>query len=290
MARVVSAAMRRLLVGLVALFTLVPVGSALAADNPPDDRVVLSGNVRVNSGVTVKGDVIVGQGDVLIRGRVRGDVIVADGDVTIRGRIGGDVVTFAGRATLGRRARLSGDLVYFDKKPKVARGARVAGETKKFDGGSLGDTLAKLAIGLWVIFSVSMLLLGLILLLLAPRAADAIGRTAKAKFGLSIGVGVGVFILLPILAGLLSVSVLATPLGIILLLLLIPLSAIAYVTTGLVIGRSILKDSGIPAFLLGILILCLLTLVPFLGALVALLAVIFGLGVLFTTLFRVRRA
>ena len=282
--------MRRLLVGLVALFILVPVGSALAAGDTPDDRVVLSGNVRVNSGVTVKGDVFVGEGDVLIRGRVRGDVIVADGDVTIRGRVGGDVVTFAGRATLGRRARISGDLVYFDKKPRVVRGARVAGETKKFDGGSLGDTLAKLAIGLWVIFSVSMLLLGLILLLLAPRAADAIGRTAKAKLGLSIGVGVGVFILLPILAGLLSVTVLATPLGIILLLLLIPLCAIAYVTTGLVIGRSILKDSRIPAFLLGILILCLLTLVPFLGALVALLAVIFGLGVLFTTLFRVRSA
>lgn len=81
-----------------------------------------------------------------------------------------------------------------------------------------------------------------------------------------------------------------TPLGLVLLLMLIPLFAIAYVSTGLAIGRSFLKDSRIPAFLLGMLVLCLLTLVPFLGQLVAVLAVIFGLGLLFVTLFRVRSA
>ncbi len=281
--------MRRLLVGLVALCTFVPAGPALAAGDP-DDRIVISGSVLVDRGETVRGDVVVGQGDVLIRGRVRGDVVVLDGDVTIRGRVGGDVVTVGGRARLGRAARISGDLLYVDKKPRTVKGATVSGETKKFDGGSLSDTLAKLAIGIWVAFSVSLLLLGLLLLLLAPRAADAIGKTAKTMLGVSIGVGVGVFILLPVLAALLSVTLVGTPLGIILLLLLGPLFAIAYVTTGLAIGRSILKDSRIPAFLLGMLILCLLTLVPFLGALVALLAVIFGLGLLFTTLFRVRSA
>lgn len=180
--------MRRLVVGLVALCTLVPVGPALAADDTPDDRIVISGSVLVDRGETVPGDVVVLDGDVLVRGRVRGDVVVADGDVTIRGRVGGDVVTLAGTATLGRAARLSGDLVYFDKKPVVARGARVSGETKKFDGGSISDTFAKIAIGIWIAFSVSMILLGLLLLLVAPRAGDAIGTTAKTKLGLSIGV------------------------------------------------------------------------------------------------------
>lgn len=279
--------MNRLLAGLVALCTLVPVGPALAADDTPDDRIVLSGPVLVDRGETV-GDVVVLDGDVLIRGTVRGDVIAASGDVTIRGRVGGDVVTGEGRATLGRAARVSGDLVYFDKKPVVAPGAKVSGEVNKIDGGEVGDALAALAFGIWVAFSVSLLLFGLVLLLLAPRAGEAIARTAKARWGMAIGIGFAVFILLPIVAVGLSFTLIGTPLGVILLVSLIPLFAMAYVSSAFAVGRLILKSSTIPAFLVGMLILCLLTLVPFLGGVVATLAIIFGLGLLFTTLIRAR--
>ena len=75
--------MRRLLLGLVVLFALIPAGSALAA--PGDDRIVLVGDVLVDRDETA-GDVVVADGDVVIRGTVDGDVIVADGDVTIRAR------------------------------------------------------------------------------------------------------------------------------------------------------------------------------------------------------------
>jgi len=106
----------------------------------------------------------------------------------------------------------------------------------------------------------------------------------------AIGVGIAAFILLPTIAVALTISVLGTPLGLILLLLLIPLFAIAYVSSAFALGRLILKGSRILAFVVGLLILCVLTIVPFLGALVGLLATIFGLGLLFTTLFRARGA
>jgi cytoskeletal protein CcmA (bactofilin family) len=282
--------MKRLLVGLVALCTLLPAGPALAADDTPDDRIVVSGSVLVDRGETVPGSVVVADGDILIRGTVKGDVVALDGDVTIRGKVGGDVVTVGGLATLGRAARISGDLQYFDKKPVVAKGARIAGDVKKFDGGSFSGTLTTAVIVFCLAVLVSMLLLGLLLVLLAPRAADAIARTAKSHKGMAIGVGIAAFILLPILAGLLTVSVVGTPLGIILLLLLIPLFAIAYVSSAFAIGRMIIKGARILALLVGLLILGILTLVPFLGALVGLLAVIFGLGLLFATLFRARSA
>jgi hypothetical protein len=280
--------MRRLLVGLVALCTLLPVSSALAADDGPEDRIVLSGSVLVDRGETVPGDVVVVDGDAVIRGSVEGDVVVVDGDVTIRGKVGGDVVAVAGLATLGRRARIAGDLVYFDEKPVIARGARVAGDVQKVDGSEIGEALGALAIGIWVAFSVSLLLFGLILMLLAPRAAEAIARTARSRWGMAIGVGFAVFILLPIVAVLIALTIIGTPLGVLLLVSLIPLFAMAYVSTAFAVGRLILKKSGIPAFLLGMLILCLLTLVPFLGGVVATLAIIFGLGLLFTTLIRAR--
>jgi cytoskeletal protein CcmA (bactofilin family) len=282
--------MRRILVGLVALCTLLPAGPALAADDTPDSKIVVSGSVLVDRGETVPGDVVVVDGDILIRGTVKGNVVALAGDVTIRGKVGGDVVTIAGVATLGRAARVSGDLKYADKKPVVAKGAKVSGKVKKYDGGSFSGTLATAAIVLWIAFAVSMLLLGILLLLIAPRAADAIARTAKNHKGMAIIVGILAAVLLPILAGLLSITVIGTPLGIILFLLLLPLFALAFVSTGFAIGRLIIKGGRILALIVGLLILCLLTLVPFVGALVGLLAVIFGLGLLFATLFRVRSA
>jgi hypothetical protein len=166
----------------------------------------------------------------------------------------------------------------------------VSGKVKKVDGGEIGDALGALAIGIWIAFTVSFALFGLILLLLAPRAGEAIARTARSRWGMAIGVGFAAFILLPVVAVGLSITLIGTPLGIILLASLIPLFAMAYVSSAFAVGRMILKKSVIPAFLVGMLILCLLTLVPFLGAVVALLAIVFGLGLLFTTLFRARSA
>jgi cytoskeletal protein CcmA (bactofilin family) len=278
--------MKRLVVGLVLLCSLASVAPAVAADDTPNDRIVVSGPVVVDRGETVKGDVVVLDGDVLIRGKVRGDVVVVNGDLTVRGKIGGDAVTVAGKAILGRAARIHGDLVYFDKKPGVLKGAKVSGDTKKADGGELVDSFGVIALLAWAALSLSSLLLGLLLLLVAPRAADAVAKTARTRWGMSIGVGIAAFIVLPLLAGGLLLTILGIPLGLLLGLLIYPLFAIGFVSTAFVVGRLIVKGSRIPAFLLGLLILCVLSLIPLIG----LLAVIFGLGLLFTTLFRVRSA
>jgi len=280
--------MKRLLGALVLLFTLLSAGPAFAADEP-DDRIVLSGPVLIDRDETAQ-DVVVLDGDVVVRGTVRGDIIVVDGDVTIRGNVRGDVVTISGTAMLGRRARIGGDLVYVDDKPVVSDGAKVSGETNKFDGGEIAGVGGAFALGFWLTVSLSLLVLGLLLLLLAPRAGDAIARTRKARWGASIGVGLLAIIVLPILAVVACISILGLPFGIGLLLALFPLYAIAYATAAFAIGRLILKNSRIPAFIVGLLILRLLALIPIVGGLFGLLAVIFGLGLLFVTLFRARSA
>jgi len=280
--------MKRRLVALVLLFTLLSAGPAFAADEP-DDRIVLSGPVLIDRDETAQ-DVVVLDGDVVVRGTVRGDIIVVDGDVTIRGNVRGDVVTISGTAMLGRRARIGGDLVYFDDKPVVSDGAKVSGETNKFDGGEIAGVGGAFALGFWLAVTLSLLVLGLLLLLLAPRAGDAIARTRKARWGASIGVGLLAIIVLPILAVVACISILGLPFGIGLLLALFPLYAIAYATAAFAIGRLILKNSRIPAFIVGLLILRLLALIPIVGGLFGLLAVIFGLGLLFVTLLRARSA
>ncbi|MDX6677075.1 MAG: hypothetical protein QOE31_1127 [Solirubrobacteraceae bacterium] len=280
--------MKRLLVALVLLCTLAPAAPALAADTT-DERIVVSGPVTIDRDET-SGTVVVASGDVVVRGTVDGDVVAIDGDVTVRGRVTGNIVTVAGTAILGRRARVGGDLTYIQHKPQVTRGARVAGETKKYNADKLTGPLGIAAIGFWLAVGISVLVLGLLLLLLAPRAGDAVARTGKTKAGASIGVGILMFILLPVIALLALVSVLGSPFGAGLLMALFPLYAIGYATAALVIGRLILKGARIPAFLVGLLILRLLALIPFAGGLIGFLAMVFGLGVLFMTLFRARSA
>jgi cytoskeletal protein CcmA (bactofilin family) len=274
---------RSLLIVMFALCWLLPAASASAADTS-DDRIVVVGSVLVDRDETA-GDVVVVDGDVTVRGTVTGDLVAVDGDVTIRGSVEGDVVTISGRATLGRRAKIGGDLVYADKKPVQTPGSQVSGKVKKFDVGSAGILGA---IGLLIAITISMFLLGLVLLLLAPRAADAVGRTARARALVSAGVGLLAFFLIPAIGIAACFTVVGIPLGLVLLMLVLPLYAISYVTAAFALGGRILKSSRILAFLVGLVILSLLTLIPVAGAIIALLAIMFGLGLLLMTLFRAR--
>jgi hypothetical protein len=274
---------RSLLIVMFALCWLLPAANAAAAD-AGDDRIVVVGSVLVDRDETA-GDVVVVDGDVTIRGKVTGDVIVVDGDVAIRGTVEGDVVTLAGQATLGRRGNVGGDLVYADEKPVRTPGSRVGGKVQKID---VGDAGILGAIGAFIAITISMFLLGLVLLLLAPRAGDAVARTAQDKPLASAGVGLLAFFLIPIIAIAALFTIVGIPLGVVLLMLVVPLYAISYVTAAFALGRRIIKGSRILAFLAGLVILGLLTLIPIAGALIAFLAVVFGLGLLLMTLVRAR--
>jgi cytoskeletal protein CcmA (bactofilin family) len=272
----------------IVLITLLLLGwvlpaSAFAASSK--ERIVVVGDVLVDRGVTAR-DVVVADGDVTVRGTVDGDLVVGDGDVTIRGHVTGDVVTLAGTAILGRRAQVDGDIAYGDEKPQVASGARVGGEVKKIDAGHIGTGLA---IGVWVAVTVSTLLLGLLLLLLFPKAADALSRTFRARTGMVALAGVLSFLLLPVIGVLLLITVVGIPLGAGLLLAVLPLYGLAYTVSAFAIGRLILKTSRIPAFLVGLVILRVLAIVPFLGPVVWFIATILGLGTLILTALRARK-
>ncbi|MGI8803294.1 MAG: hypothetical protein ACR2KV_14205 [Solirubrobacteraceae bacterium] len=281
--------MRRLLLGLLVVLALTP-GTALAAPPSPQDRVVISGDVLVAKGETA-GDVVVIDGNITIRGAVHGDVVAIHGDVAIRGTVTGDVVTVAKRATLGRRARIGGDVKWVKQRPVLAPGAVVTGKVTRFDTGSFGTPGIAVAFGFWAVVTISFLIGGLLLVLLFPRGADAAVRAVRASRGAVILSGVLLLILLPIVGVVLLITVVGIPLGIGLLLLLGPLYAIAYIASGFLLGRRIIKSGGrVAAFLVGMLILRVLALIPVAGALISLIATIVGLGALFVASRRARTA
>ena len=239
-----------------------------------------------------EGGVIIAKGPAAVDRPVTGDVVVLSGPVRISAPVNGNVVVFSGQTMLERGARVTGDVTWAETQPRVGSGAEVLGQVQRFGGGGLsGGPGAGLLGGLafWLAVSVSTLVLGLVLLWLGPRAADAAVATARGSLGSSLGWGIFAVIGLPLIALLLVVTLLAIPLSVGLFLALLPLYSVGYVTTCWLLGRRVISEAGRPVtFLAGWGILRLVALVPILGGLTALLAAVLGLGVLFVAAWRAR--
>ncbi|MEA2189821.1 MAG: hypothetical protein QOK16_4832 [Solirubrobacteraceae bacterium] len=278
---------RAVLFALLALSLILPANAFAANDDK--ERIVLLGPVLVGPNETTS-DVIVGQGDVNVRGNVNGDIIVADGDVTIRGKVKGDVVTLNGTAILGRRGQVTGDIQYAKAKPKIAPGATVGGKIKKINVAHYGDFGGLAYIAVWLAATISVFVLGLLLLLLVPKAADAVARAAKSSTVASLLWGLLLFFLIPIAAIVCLFTLVGIPLGGGLLLALIPIYALGYTAATFIFGRLILsKSARVLAFLVGLVILRALALIPIVSSIVWFLATIFGLGAIFVAILRARK-
>lgn len=270
------------LLAIAALIAPAAVSAASTGAKTDDAIVVISGDVVVHRGETVEG-VFIASGDATIAGRVDGDVVVLSGDALVSGTIDGDLFTASGTARLLPRAEISGDVGYGDEHPRVALDARVHGEVSKQDWPNVGGLFSWIGgILFWLAVSVSMLVLGALLLLIAPRAADALEARSRERAGPVIAIGIAIAIVLPLAALLAGITLLGLPLAFALGLALLPLGAVAYVVGAYVLGRRILKPprERMLAFLVGLAILRAAALVPFLGVLVGLAAIVFGLGLI----------
>jgi hypothetical protein len=249
-----------------------------------DAIVVVSGPTVVEREATVEG-VFVVHGDTTIAGAVTGDVIVLSGRVEISGRVDGDVAAASGQIELTDGAQVGGDLLYgnSDRRPLVAPQATLGGEVRE-EGWDTGlDVLPVIgAAAWWLAMTISMLVVGLVLVMVFPRAADVVYAQARERLLLAVAFGIAAFVAVPIAVGFAAATLVGIPLALALLLALLPLAAIAYVTTAWTLGRALVKDRGdrIVPFLAGLAILRALALIPLLGLLVWIAAVVVGLGLL----------
>jgi hypothetical protein len=282
-----SHAVRTAMVALVAL--LLGAGSASAAT----DHVVITGGAVVPAGQTA-GDVVVLDGAVTIAGHAIGDVVSVSGPVRVTGRVDGDLIAVSDRAVLGPTARVGGDLRYGDERPVLARGARVGGtiSTEDWDDAANGWGWIS-ALAWWLAVSISTLIVGALLVWLAPAALYAAERAVAERLGATIASGVAIAIGVPLLAILALVTLVGIPFGVALLLAAIPVLLVAYATTAWIVGRRLLRNRSTSqwvALLAGWAILRVLALIPVVGALVGLAATIVGIGALAVALWRARRS
>jgi hypothetical protein len=253
------------------------------------DRVVLSGNVRVPNGETA-GEVVVFSGDVAVGGLVRGDVVVFSGRVAVTGQVSGDVISFEGPVVLGPNAQVGGDVT---AKGEVSRrpGAQVGGRVGSgFPVAIRAPALLSGRLGLWLSTMFSVLVLGLLLMWIAPRASDSVHQTFLDSKLRSVLLGLAWFVGLPVIACLLAVTLVGLPFGLGLLLALAFLYSVAYTWGIWIVGRLILPSRNrFLAFLLGWAIVGALSLVPYLDIVLWVVLAIPGLGAMWLATWRARR-
>lgn len=268
---------------LLVLLLTVGTASAQARDPDRDDQVVLTGRLMVPDGETV-GTGVIFDGPATIDGTVRNGLVAFNGDVEISGTVRGDVVAFNGVVTLRSGAQVDGDLIT-RKAPVVEPGATVTGDQTRIRGRldfeGVGFFVSRFV--WWLGYSISTLILGLVLLALAPGLDGAIARVLRERVGAAVGLGAAFFFLLPVVAVLLLLTVVGIPLGLALLFGLGLVYGVGYVAGVHRIGRLVMKPpkSRFAAFAIGWLILRALALIPVVGGLAWLVAAIFGLGLLF---------
>ena len=265
-------------------------GVVVASDEVVDGEVIsIDGPVRING--TVNDDVFVGDGNLTIRGEVNGDVLVVHGDALVTGRLDGDIVALDGRITVRDGASVTGS-VKSRQAPDVAPGT-VQGDVKKLNIKNLwAGFMILFLIYLWVAVTLAVALLGLLFVLLFPRAADATA-TAGRRFWPSVGWGALIGVVGPILAVLVLVTIVGIPLGLGMFSALNVLAPLGYVASSLILGRCMVKSTStggrIGAFFAGFGILRAVALIPGIGAIVWFLVCIYGLGALAQAAWRAGR-
>ncbi|HEX6263601.1 MAG TPA: polymer-forming cytoskeletal protein [Actinomycetota bacterium] len=261
-----------------------------AQEEHGDDQVVLTGEITIEEGRTVDGVVIL-NGPATIDGTVRGSVVAFNGEVTISGLVEDDVIVFNGPTTVRSGAEIGGDLITREA-AVVEEGATVRGAVRgrPFDL-TRGPFPFFARVAVWAALTVSLLVLGLLLVLLFPRAPDAVDLAWRTAMGGAIGLGLLLLIGLPIVGVLIAITIVGVPLGVALLLALALIYAIGYVSAGWVLGRMLIKPptTALLAALVGILVLRLVALVPALGGIVGTLASAFGLGAIAVAAWRAGR-
>jgi hypothetical protein len=263
---------------------LVAASPALAefGSDPDEPFVVLTGALVVPNATTVS-DAVIFNGDATILGNVDGQVIAFNGDVTVSGTVSDNIYSLNGHVTLLAGAHVGGDIASRFI-PDIAPTATFDGRlrsARSFDVNA-GKLTTVSRIFVWLATTVSSFLLGLLLVLFVPRAAEALARTATTQVGASIGFGFLMLVGVPIAAFIAMGILLGIPLGVGVLLALGLLYWLGYTAGAYALGRRLVSGprKSMLAFLAGWGILRALALIPVLASLVWLAATVWGLGAL----------
>lgn len=259
---------------------------------------VAGAQVSVSPDALLNGDLRAAGALITFLGRSGADVSLSGAEVTFDGHTTGDVIIRAQEVRIGEAASIGGDLeIYSDQKPDIARQAQIGGRLVSLgledadwpDGEGFPGLLMVLVAPL--IFAVSAFILGLLAVWLARGAVEQTIDTFVERPGGSLVRGIITLLALLLGAALMAAAVVGLPLGVALLFTVPVLMLSGLASAALSLGEWIANRAGEPRsaggriglLALGMAALTLAGLIPLLGAVLVLLAILIGLGAVVIT-------
>jgi cytoskeletal protein CcmA (bactofilin family) len=264
-------------------------GGNLTLNGPVEQDVVVTGGmVSIGSGGTIGRDLVLVGGTATVSAPVARRVLMSSGSLTLQNRVGGGVTGRVDHLKLDG-AKIGGNLDYTsNNQVDIVNGARVAGTTIRHTPIDQGGGAGSGFLG-WLRALIGILALGLLFILLLPRFSTRSIDVLRAEPWLSLGIGAVIVVATPIVAVIVFIIGLLIGgwwLGLLLIPLWIVALAVGYVVSSFLLGRLVFAQLGwgryhdALALLGGLFILAVVTLIPLLGWLVGLAAVVFGTGAL----------
>jgi len=298
---------------------LIAAGKTIRVNGPVNGSIIAAGGtVNINGEVThavrvlgetlnisgtIGRDLLVAGGEVSLAStaKIGSDLLLGAGTALIDGLIKGDINSGVESLTIASTASIQGKLTYIsENEANIHSGAQIRGTITH----QLPDVKERLAvgthklpnvgerlltgIGLWgkVIGFLMTLVLGIIIILLAPRRVKAVTESIRTRPWTSLGWGAIILIFTPIAALIVCITIIGLPLVLITLVLYIIAIYLTQLFVGLLIGQLIIGSSRrvetraalVGALTLGLAILSLLRLIPYLNFFIGLATVLFGLG------------
>ncbi|MFH0931549.1 MAG: polymer-forming cytoskeletal protein [Candidatus Zixiibacteriota bacterium] len=247
-------------------------------------------SINLKESSEVGGDVIAFCGELKVSGKVGKGIKGSVGSMVISGIIDGDVNVKADEISIMPDAKINGNLFYKSKKEaKIEKGAQITGETKwtkMVPKKKKGLTGGKLIVQF--LFLCASIVTGLFMLLVAKKEVKAVKESIFKDFLKNLGLGFVFVICVPVAAIILLFTVIGIPVSIIVLFVYLVLFYIAKIFFGLALGEKVLmlfKTNGTPApvwsLMVGLLILYILFLIPYIHWIVYLLSLFVGFGSVF---------
>lgn len=248
---------------------------------------LFGGKVRMNG--SLGRDATIKCGEAIISGTVGRDLGLEAKTATVSGAVGNDAYLRARSLTLGKLA-VGRDLVYktpaqFDLPAEVvARGKTTWEELRVEKGHKTHSALRGIKAFFHWIWFLGALVVGLIVIALSRKQSLVIAETMNTDFWRSLGIGALWLILMPAAAIIVGLTLVGLPVAAFGLFAYVTVLYLSTVFFSLLLGQKIFAlfkkpaISPYAALLLGLVIVFLLTLVPFLGLAIRLFVAALGGG------------
>ena len=275
-----------LVLAAAALFFSLAAPAVLAADPTIDgsSRVLMAfnGDIAVAPDETVDA-VVVTRGTATIRGDVR-SLVVIDGKAVLEGARVESVFVAGGSLAIDATSAVTGDVRTLDATVTTDPAASIGGSITSLDRDLIAaGTILAPAIGLFLLgFALVTIVAGMALAALGARQVRTAEALISREPGTTLLVGLAGLVVIPIVAILAMITVIGAPLGLAILLVVWPAAAYAgYLVAGIWIGEWLLYRGSAErperpylAAVVGLVVLQILTVIPFVGAIASL----FGFG------------